>query len=68
MTIRHPGWTRYGFYVLVDDDTHAWVGDPYATQVEWTPQAPWGVAGCQGKFRWTDNGWRTPSAARSDHL
>ena len=42
-TIRHPGQTRYGYYVMVDDDTHAWVGDPYATQVEWTPKAPWGV-------------------------
>lgn len=60
-TIRHPGHTRYGFYVLVDDDTHAWVGDPYAQQVEWTPKAPWGVLPARpSRFRWTDGDWRTP--------
>ena len=51
----HPGLTRYGFYVIVDDDTHAWVGDPYATQVEWTRKAPWGVLPAPvHHFRWTD--------------
>ncbi len=61
-TIRHPGQTRYGFYVLVDDDTHAWVGDPYAQQVEWTPKAPWAMLPAKTRrFRWTDGGWRTPS-------
>jgi 1,4-alpha-glucan branching enzyme len=60
-TLRHPGQTRYGFYVLVDDDTHAWVGDPYATEVDWTPKAPWGVLGAKPhRFRWTDSAWRTP--------
>ena len=39
-TLPDPGMTRYGYYVIVDDDTHAWVGDPYATQVDWTVKAP----------------------------
>ena len=40
-TIPHPGETLYGYYVAVDDDSHAWVGDPYATQVVWHEDGPW---------------------------
>jgi 1,4-alpha-glucan branching enzyme len=61
-TMPDPGMTRYGFYVIVDDDTHAWVGDPYATQVEWTIKAPWGVLPAPAPpFRWSDRHWRTPA-------
>ena len=62
-TIADPGRTRYGYYVVVDDDKHVWVGDPYASEVVWTHKGPRGVlrptngAG----FRWTDQGWRTPA-------
>lgn len=60
-TIPDPGMTRYGYYVIVDDDTHTWVGDPYATQVDWTVKAPWGVLPAARKpYRWTDRRWRTP--------
>lgn len=61
VTLPHPGQTRYGYYVVVDEDTHAWVGDPYATQVDWTPKAPWGVLPARpSRFRWTDRAWQTP--------
>ncbi len=61
-TIPDPGMTRYGYYVIVDDDTHTWVGDPYATQVDWTVKAPWGVLpAARAPFRWTDRQWRTPN-------
>ncbi|MCX6048287.1 MAG: alpha-amylase family glycosyl hydrolase [Chloroflexi bacterium] len=61
-TIAHPGATRYGFYVAIDDQTHVWVGDPYATQVEWTEKAPWGVLATElGNFSWTDQAWQTPA-------
>ena len=61
-TLPDPGMTRYGYYVIVDDDTHTWVGDPYATQVDWTVKAPWGVLpAVRPPFRWTDRHWRTPT-------
>ena len=61
ITVPHPGHTRYGFYLVVDNDTHAWVGDPYAMQVDWTPKAPWGVLPARpSHFRWTDGAWQTP--------
>ena len=62
VTLPDPGRTRYGYYVLVDDDTHAWVGDPYAPEVQWANgQTPWGVYGSRSEpFRWTDGRWRTP--------
>ena len=60
-TIAHPGTTRYGFYVAIDDQSHVWVGDPYATQVAWTAQAPWAVLPARSEpFTWTDAAWRTP--------
>ncbi|MBW7883811.1 MAG: alpha amylase C-terminal domain-containing protein [Caldilineaceae bacterium] len=61
LTVPYPGDTRYGFYVMVDDDTHVWVGDPYATEVNWDSGTPWGVLNGQyAAFRWTDARWRTP--------
>lgn len=60
-TIPHPGAMRYGFYVAIDDQTHTWVGDPYATQVEWTDCGPWGILpALSAAFPWTDHAWRTP--------
>jgi 1,4-alpha-glucan branching enzyme len=60
-TIPYPGATRYGFYVAVDEQSHAWVGDPYATQVEWSMRAPWGkLPAWPNNFIWTDQDWRTP--------
>ncbi|MEZ4867657.1 MAG: alpha-amylase family glycosyl hydrolase [Caldilineaceae bacterium] len=60
-TIRHPGATRYGYYIAIDDQSHAWVGDPYATQVEWTVRAPWGSLPEKAvSFPWTDHDWKTP--------
>jgi len=60
-TLPHPGATRYGFYVAIDDQTHVWVGDPYASQVAWTEQAPWGqLPAVAPPFAWTDQQWRTP--------
>ncbi len=63
VSLPDPGRTRYGYYVLVDDDTHAWIGDPYAAEVQWAQgQTPWGVhGGRQSTFRWTDGRWRTPA-------
>ncbi len=61
ITLPHPGQTRYGFYVAIDDQAHSWVGDPYATQVAWTPDGPWAVLPERPMpFPWTDQGWRTP--------
>lgn len=60
-TIPNPGAVRYGFYVAIDDQTHAWVGDPYATQVSWTARAPWGLLpALPAAFQWTDQAWQTP--------
>jgi 1,4-alpha-glucan branching enzyme len=37
------------------------VGDPYATQVEWSGRTPWGkLPAWPARFTWTDHGWRTP--------
>ncbi|CAN5579037.1 alpha-amylase family glycosyl hydrolase [soil metagenome] len=61
-TVAHPGATRYGFYVAIDDQTHVWVGDPYATQVEWTEDTPWAVLpAAPDNFHWTDQAWQTPA-------
>lgn len=35
ITLEDPGETRYGFYVAIDDQSHAWVADPYAREVRW---------------------------------
>ena len=62
VTLPDPGRTRYGYYVLVDDDTHVWIGDPYAAEVHWVPgQTPWGLhSGRSATYRWTDSHWCTP--------
>lgn len=61
-TIPHPGSARYGYYVALDEQAHVWVGDPYATRVDWNGRAPWGVVpGQDNGFRWGDAGWRTPA-------
>ena len=41
MTMAHPGPTRYGYFVAIDEQSHTWVGDPYATQLRWDDDAPW---------------------------
>ena len=61
ITLPHPGATRYGYYVAIDEQSHAWVGDPYATEVRWEGQQPWAYLSAATKpFEWTDEGWRTP--------
>ncbi len=61
-TLRHPGATRYGYYVIVDDDTHTWIGDPYATRVDWTECGAFGVLPAKTpEFRWRDQTWETPA-------
>jgi 1,4-alpha-glucan branching enzyme len=61
ITVPDPGRTRYGYYVLVDNDTHAWIGDPYAREVQWSHDAPWGVLPARtAPFAWRDRRWRTP--------
>jgi 1,4-alpha-glucan branching enzyme len=60
-TVPHPGPTRYGYYVAVDDQAHAWVGDPYATELRWDDQGAWAYLPAQAEsFAWTDQKWRTP--------
>ena len=61
VTIKNPGTTRYGFYVLIDDNSHAWVGDPYAAVVDWSDKAPWGLfAGNEQPYLWKSQEWKTP--------
>lgn len=61
-TIPHPGESRYGYYVAIDDQSHVWVGDPYATQMQWTDQGPWAyLPASQPPFVWRDQQWRTPA-------
>nr|HMN30086.1 alpha-amylase family glycosyl hydrolase [Caldilineaceae bacterium] len=53
---------RYGFYVAVDEGSHVWVGDPYATKVDWSERGPLGVTSAAANgFPWTDDHWRTPA-------
>lgn len=59
-TIPRPGRTRYGFYVAMDDQSHVWVGDPYATELRWDHKGPWAYLADPSHFRWTDQGWCTP--------
>lgn len=60
-TIPHPGATRYGYYVAVDEQSHAWVADPYATEVEWHNHSAWAVLPeSKPAFAWSDGDWRTP--------
>lgn len=60
-TIPQPGPARYGFYVALDEQSHCWVGDPYATRVDWQGAVPWGVTPCTTTFAWQDQAWRTPA-------
>jgi 1,4-alpha-glucan branching enzyme len=61
-TISHPGATRYGFYVAIDEQSHTWVGDPYAKQVEWSERAAWALLPALApSFTWSDTSWQTPS-------
>ncbi len=65
-TIPHPGATRYGFYVAVDEQAHAWVGDPYAYEVRWDSTGPWAflpapeVLSQRRAFVWGAESWHTP--------
>lgn len=62
LTVPDPGRTRYGYYVLVDGDTHTWVGDPYASEVQWSHDAPWALLdGHDPAYAWSDHAWRTPA-------
>ncbi len=61
ISVPDPGRTRYGYYVVVDDDAHAWVGDPYAREVQWSHETPWALLhGRESAFVWRDKKWRTP--------
>lgn len=64
-TIPYPdanaGPVRYGFYVALDDQSHVWIGDPYATQVEWNERGALGIVpALNNGFDWTDQSWQTP--------
>lgn len=65
-TIAHPGATRYGFYVARDEDSHVWVGDPYAREVRWDESGPWAWLPPPGDvaewptFGWQATDWHTP--------
>lgn len=65
-TLPYPGPTRYGFYVAIDSQSHAWVGDPYAREVQWDESGPWAylpnAESVQNRhnFKWADHLWRTP--------
>lgn len=66
ITIPTPGETRYGFYVAIDDTSHVWVGDPYATEVHWQPAehghpgGAWAYLRRPSNFAWSDDDWQTP--------
>ena len=61
ISVPDPGRTRYGYYVVVDDDTHVWVGDPYAREVQWSHETPWALLHSrESAFVWRDKKWRTP--------
>ncbi len=65
-TIAHPGATRYGFYVAIDDQSHAWVSDPYGQEIHWESTGPWAflpaadVDAARHTFAWRDGDWHTP--------
>ena len=61
-TMAYPGPTRYGYFVAIDEQSHTWVGDPYATQLHWDDDAAWAyLPEPQTPFSWTDRQWRTPA-------
>ena len=60
-TLRHPGATRYGYFVAIDEQAHAWVGDPYARELRWNHEGPWAhLPAAARPFAWTDATWQTP--------
>ncbi|MBX2999183.1 MAG: hypothetical protein KF893_11785 [Caldilineaceae bacterium] len=65
-TLSHPGPTRYGFYVAIDDQSHVWIGDPYAYEVHWGKSGPWAylpsaaMIEARRNFPWSDGDWKTP--------
>lgn len=53
---------RYGYYVAIDEQSHVWVGDPYAVQVDWSGPTPWALLPApDDAFAWSDDQWRTPA-------
>ena len=62
-TIAHPGATCYGFYVAVDQQAHAWIADPYGTQIRWLERGPRAYlpAPDAQPFQWQTPNWQTPS-------
>lgn len=62
ITIPHPGDTRYGYYVAIDADSHVWVGDPYAREVDWHGSDAWArLRAPASEHEWQDSEWRTPA-------
>ena len=62
ITMPHPGETRYGYYVAIDEQSHAWVGDPYATELRWDGDSPWAyLPEPAPAFEWSDDSWQTPA-------
>ncbi len=60
-TIAHPGATRYGYYVAIDEQSHVWVADPYAQQMAWEEDGPWAYLPAAGQaYPWTDQQWQIP--------
>ncbi|MEZ4617301.1 MAG: alpha-amylase family glycosyl hydrolase [Caldilineaceae bacterium] len=61
VTIPHPGATRYGYYVAIDEQSHVWIGDPYAQEMAWDDDGPWAwLAAPAPPIDWTDAHWQTP--------
>ncbi len=62
ITLNSPGATRYGYYVAIDEGSHAWVGDPYARELRWDGDAPWAYLppGPPVPFAWDDADRQTP--------
>lgn len=61
-TIVHPGETRYGYYVAIDEQAHVWVGDPYAQEMAWSQDGAWAyLPPDHEEFSWTDDQWQTPA-------
>jgi 1,4-alpha-glucan branching enzyme len=62
ITLPHPGPTRYGYYVAIDDQAHAWVGDPYATEVRWEgDEGRAYLPAPEPAYIWHDQAWCTPA-------
>ncbi len=62
ITLPHPGPTRYGYYVAIDDQAHAWVGDPYAKEVRWDGDEGHAyLPAPEPAFVWSDQAWQTPA-------